>query len=168
MKKSLGLLFFSVSVLVCSACSEAGVKHPVIGSWKLISWSTEIPIDLNSDGIFSTNLLDETSCKANEILTFDKERLVISNNTFNPDITVSLKDGASDKYSIKETCAEGSIGFATEYTQINDQSVRFNNTVAGVYGSKLTIVYKNTVKVYNKALTEVVATRDVTLVYEKE
>jgi hypothetical protein len=167
MKRSLCLLFLSVCFVVSSACSKDDVKNPIIGNWKLTSWSIKIPLDLNSDATFSTNLLDETICEVNEILSFDKNGIVTSSDTFNPELKVRLKNGTSDVYMITETCAEGSVGFATEYEQINDQRVGFNGVFAVVTGTKLTVVYKDAVMVYNEALTEVVATKDLTLVYEK-
>lgn len=168
MKKSLCLLFLSVCFFVCSACSKDDVKNPIIGNWKLTAWSIEIPFNLNNDATFSTNLLDETTCEVNEILRFDTNGLVTSNDTFNPELKVRLKDGTSDVYMITETCAEGAIGFATEYNQVNDQSIGFNGVVAVVTGSKLTVVYEGAIKVYNEALTEIIATKDLTLVYEKK
>ncbi|MBJ7881806.1 hypothetical protein [Gelidibacter salicanalis] len=168
MRKSLCLLCFSICIFVCSACSTDDINNPILGSWKLTSWSIAIPFDLNSDAKFNTNLLDETNCEVNEVLSFDTHSLVASKNTFNPELTVSLKDGTSDKYIIKESCAEGAIGFATEYTQINAQSVSFNGAAGSVTVSTLTMVYKDAIKVYNEALTEVLETKDLTLVYEKE
>lgn len=167
MKKSLCLLFLSVCFIVCSACSKDNDKNPIIGNWKLTSWSIEIPFNLKKDTTFSTNLLDETDCEVNEILSFDNNGLVTSNDTFNPELKVRLKNGTSDDYMITETCAEETIGFATEYKQITDQSVGFNGVVAVVTGTKLTVVYKDAIKVYNEALTEVLGMKDLTLVYEK-
>lgn len=167
MNKSLYLLFFSVCFIVCSACSKDDDKNPIVGNWKLKSWSIEIPINLKTDTSFSTNLLDETNCEVNEILSFDKNGLVTSHNTFNPELKVRLKDGTTDIYLISETCAEGTIGFAAEYKQITDQSVGFNGVVAVVTGATLTVVYEDAFKVYNEAFTEVVDTKDLTLVYEK-
>lgn len=168
MKKSICLFLLSLCFVICSACTDDDINNPIIGNWKLTSWSIGIPIDINSDTEFSINLLDETQCNPNETLSFDKNGLVTSNDTFNPEIQVSLEEGTSDNYIVKEVCAEGIIGFATEYTQVNDQSVGFNNVVAVTNGTTLTVVYKDAINVYNEALTEVISKKDLTLVYEKK
>ncbi|WP_299390427.1 hypothetical protein [uncultured Gelidibacter sp.] len=167
MKKSFFLLLISTCFLVFSSCSNDDASNPVIGSWKLITWSIAIPVDLNSDSKFSTNLLDEIACDANEILSFDAHGLAYSSNTFNPELSISLKDDTSDEYIIDVTCDEGSIGFATEYAQIGQESVSFNDAVGVVSGSRLSIVYPNAIKVYNETFTEVVETKNLTLIYEK-
>lgn len=167
MKTMLRLLFISLSFILFSI-SKVHVENPIIGGWQLTTWTLGIPIDLNGTMKFSTNLLDQTSCAVNEILNFDNNGIVTSQDTFSPKITVRLKDGSSDGYILEEVCAEGSIGYATEYSRDTNAKVLFNNTVGIVTNNELTVVYKNAVKVYNQALTEVIERKDLKLVYTKK
>lgn len=150
-----------------SGCSDKEVTHPVIGSWNLTTWTVGIPLDLKNHSVYSTNLLDQTACKVNEILSFNTSGTVISEDTFNPKITISLKDGSSDDYIVEEICSEGSIGFTADYIAVDDNKVEFNNVMGILESNKLTFVYENMVKIYNDAQTEVIDSKDLTLVYEK-
>ena len=168
MKITLRLLFFSFCFIICLSCSKDNVENPVIGNWELTTWTVDIPFDLDNDMASSTNFLDKTACNVNETLSFDDNGNVSSSDTFNPEITIRLKDGTSDVYFVNEVCAEGSIGFSTSYIQVNNQNVELNGAVGIVANKKLTLVYVNAVKIYNEALTEVIATKDLTLVYMKK
>lgn len=134
----------------------------------MTTWTVGIPMDLKPSKESTTNLLDQTSCEVNEILSFDNNGIVTSEDTFSPKITVRLKDGASAEYIIEEVCAEGVIGYTTEYSQVANGEVQFNNTVGVMVNNQLTVIYKNAVKVYNEALTEVVESKDLTLIYTKK
>lgn len=134
----------------------------------MTTWTVGIPIDLKDTMQFSTNLIDQTSCDVNEILSFDSNGIVTSEDTFSPRITIRLKETAADEYMLEEICAEGVIGYATDYSHEASGEVQFNNTVGVVVNNQLTVVYKNAVKVYNETLTEVVESKDLTLVYTKK
>ncbi|WP_027124790.1 hypothetical protein [Gelidibacter mesophilus] len=167
MKISVHLLFLSFCFLLCSGCSDKEVASPVIGSWKLTTWTVGIPMDLKNHSVYSTNLLDQTTCHVNEVLSFDSNGTITSADTFNPEITISLKDGTSDDYIVKEMCADGSIGFTADYMAVDDDKVEFNNVMGILENEKLTVVYESAVKIYNEGLTEIIDLKDLTLVYEK-
>lgn len=168
MKTSLRLLFISLSFILFLSISKEDVNDPLFGGWQLTTWTVGIPIDLNDTMQFTTNLLDQTSCEVNEVLSFDNNGIVTSEDTFSPQITVRLKDGASDEYLVEEVCAEGVIGYATDYLQDANGEVHFNNILGVVVNNQLTVIYKNAVKIYNEALTEVIESKDLTLVYTKK
>ncbi|RXJ50122.1 hypothetical protein [Gelidibacter gilvus] len=168
MKTSLRLLFLTVSFVILVSISKDDVKNPVIGGWQLTTWTVGIPIDLKASKHVTTNLLDQTSCTVNETLSFDKDGIVISEDSFSPKITIRLKDGSSDVYIVEEVCAEGVIGFATDYSQETNGEVQFNGTIGIVSNNRLTVVYKEAIKIYNEALTEVIESKDLTLVYTKK
>ncbi len=165
MKINLRLLFISVCFLVSLSCSNDDFTNPVIGHWELVTWSVDIPFELDNDMISSSNYLDKTACNVNETLTFDKNGTVTSRDTFNPEITISLKEDTSDIYIVEEICAEGSIGFSTSYAQVNNQNIELNGAVGLVETKKLTLVYPNAIKIYNEALTDVIENKNLTLVY---
>ncbi|MBO3098858.1 hypothetical protein [Gelidibacter pelagius] len=168
MKTSIRLLFFTFSLILLLSSSKNEVRNPVIGAWELTTWTVGIPIALNDNAQFTTNLLDQTSCDVNEILSFDSNEIVISEDSFSPNVTIRLKDGTSDVYLVEETCAEGAIGYATDYSQDTNGDIQFNGTVGVVTNNRLTVIYKNAIKIYNEALTEVIESKDLTLIYTKK
>lgn len=168
MKITFRLLFLSVCFIICSSCSKDGDKNPVVGNWELIAWTVNIPFDLDNDLDPSLNFLDKTACNVNETLSFDHKGNVTSKDTFNPEITIRLKEGTSDVYFVEEICAEGSIGLSTSYVQIDNQKIELNGAIGIVASQKLTLVYADAIKIYNETLTEVIESKDLTLVYLKK
>ncbi|WP_323027350.1 hypothetical protein [Gelidibacter japonicus] len=168
MKTSIRLLFFTFTFFILLSSSKQVVKNPLIGGWELTTWTVGIPIQLKDSKHFTTNLLDQTSCNVNEILSFDKDGIVISEDTFSPQIIIRLKDGTSDVYLVEEICAEGRIGYATDYSYDSNGNVEFNSIVGVVANKQLTVIYKDAIKIYNEALTEVIENKDLTLVYRKK
>ena len=168
MKITFRLLLISSAFFIITSCSKDDDKHRILGTWKLTTWTVDIPFDLDNDMVSSSNFLDKTACAVSETLIFDNNGIVTANDTFNPEIIISLKDDTSGVYDVEEICAEGTIGFSVSYVKVNSQSVEFNNTVAVLSDKRLTIVYENAVKIYNESLTEVIEKKDLTLVYSKK
>lgn len=169
MKRFTLTLCLIVFIAFLFSCSEDDANDDsVVGTWELTTWTIEIPIDLNSDTLTSTNLLDEAICDNNERLIFDANGTVSSNATYNPQITVSLIDGTTDVYIFNVVCdMEGIIGTAGEYSQNNNSVTLFDKT-AVITGNQLTIVYEDAIDIYNEELTEVMITKNLTLVYTKK
>ena len=149
-----------------SSCSNNDDKSAVIGTWKLVTWTADVPFDFDSK--MTSNFLDKTACNVNETLAFDKKGIVTSNDTFNPEITISLKDGTSDVYFVEEICGEGSISFATSYTLVDKMTIGINGALGSVENKELTFVYSGGIKIYNEALTDVIDLKDLTLIYLKK
>ena len=140
----------------------------VLGTWELTTWTLQIPIDLNDDAISSINLLDEALCDNNETLTFDTNGTVSSDMSYNPQVTISLTNGTTNNYVFGVLCdTDGSIGTFGTYTQ-NNNIITLFETTATINGNQLTIVYEDAIDIYNEDLTEVVETKDLTLVYTKK
>lgn len=168
MKSSFCLLFLAITFIVLSSISTNEVKNPLIGGWELTNWTVGLPVNLIDTNEFTTNLLDQTSCDVKEVLTFDNNGIVTSENTFGPKITIRLKEGTSDVFMFEEICGEGQIGYAAQYVGDSNGNVQFNNIVGVVVDRQLTVIYKDAIKIYNETLTEVVESKDLTLVYTKK
>lgn len=168
MKIILRLLCLSIVFFIITSCSKDDVKDPVLGTWELTTWTVDISFDLDNDMVSSPNFLDKTACPVNETLSFESNGILTADDTFNPEITISLKDDTSDVYYVDEICADGQIGFSASFVQVDSQRVEFNNTIGVLANKKLTIVYENAVKIYNESLTEVIENKDLTLVYTKK
>ncbi len=72
MKKSLLFLYFLIACIPITSCSQddAVFESAISGVWELSAWNVDTPIDLNNDGVSSTNLLKEFGCLAGSELIF--------------------------------------------------------------------------------------------------
>ncbi|NMH86676.1 hypothetical protein [Flavivirga algicola] len=166
MNKFLFVLCFALSLVSCSDDDNDVVS--VVGTWKLTAWEVADGLDINDDGTASSNILDEITCPNNETLIFEANGVVTSNKTFNPDLDIALKQGTSDEYTFNVTCDnQGVIGFATTYSQ-NMDAVIFNDNESIIIDNQLLRVVKESIKIYNEDFTEVITTKDLTLVYTKQ
>lgn len=157
-----------IFLLVFASCNKESVEvNNLEGTWKLTTWTVGIPVDLNEDTVFSTNLIEEIPCESMETLTFSVDGTMASNLTFNPKVEISLNQVLGVYVYQVECDTEGSIGFAAMYEH-KGASIIFNNTEAVVEGNKLTIVYKNAQAIHNMAKTNVLEHKDITLIYEKQ
>ncbi|WP_303316009.1 hypothetical protein Q4Q34_13280 [Flavivirga abyssicola] len=163
-------LFILCFTLLITSCSEEESNDlSIVGTWKLTAWEVADGFDMNNDGIVNTNILDEIECISNETLIFETEGVVSSNKTFNPDIDIALQEGTTDKYVFDVRCdKEGVIGFATTYSQKNIDTVIFNDKESAIVDNQLFRLIKESIKIYNEDFTEIVATKDLTLVYTKQ
>lgn len=162
MKNTLNILLLLFSFFVINSCQD---KNPLYGEWKLSSWYIGIEIDLNKNGIKSSNLLQEVDCINKEILTVNSDGTLNAVNTFSPEVKISK---ASDNYIFDVNCNKGSLGFATSYKIAGDKIViEPNNQVYLFNGNQLTRVFKNAIKIYNADFTKVLETKDLTLNYIK-
>lgn len=172
MKRLVAGLSMICAIIGFEGCSDNNAsKNALVGEWKLTSWSTDVSMDLNNDGVENVNLLKETTCANNELLKFESNGIVASENTFNPTVMISELDGEEEvSYEVEVECAEGVIGFATDYVyNTTNGNVQIGeNTAATIGENTLTIVYENAIEIYNTNLSEVVATKDLTKVYTKQ
>lgn len=166
MKKIIFVLTIVASVLI--SCSTDADDKTINGVWALTEWNIAEGFDINNDGIINTNILNEIDCVNNETLFFESTGVVSSNFTFNPTIEIALVNGTSDNHSFNVVCdKEGSISFATTFT-INGHIVLINDSEATIKGDKLSRVFIDAIKIYNEDFTEVIVTKDLTLVYSKQ
>ncbi|MDD7884872.1 hypothetical protein [Flavivirga sp. 57AJ16] len=167
MSKLLFILCFAL-LLFTSCSSEDNDDLSVVGTWKLTAWDVVGGFDINNDGTVSTNILDEIECVNNETLIFEPNGVMSSNKTFSLDIDITLLEGTTDEYVFNVMCdQEGVIGFATTYSQ-NGDTLIFNDKESTIKGDQLFRVLKEAITIYNTGFTEVLATKDLTLVYTKQ
>ena len=166
MNKIISCLYISI-LLVFTSCATEPIEETIDSTWRLTAWNLDIPMDLNGDGIFSLNLLDEITCSSNEELVFNKQGAVVSNNTFNPQVNVVFDKFSKDYHVSVECDTEGSIGMATNY-ELSGDKIIFNNKAATIKGDELIMVFKGAVNVYNQDLTQVIEEKNITMVYHKK
>lgn len=167
MKNILLTLCFA-SLLLTSCFSDGDDDFAIVGAWQLSAMNVEGGFDINNDGTISSNLLNEIDCINNETLVFESNGVVTSNLTFNPHIKIALLDGTSDDYVFDVVCdEEGVISFATTYAY-NNKIVVINESIATFGNNQLSRIFEDAIQIYNEDFTEVVATKNLTLVYTKQ
>ncbi|MEN3324366.1 hypothetical protein VP395_11560 [Mariniflexile soesokkakense] len=167
MKRIVCMLCF-VPFLLLSCFNDTDDDYTIEGVWKLTDWNVADGFDINNDGIVNTNILNEIDCPNNETLVFESTGVVSSNETFNPTIEIALQNGILNSYAFNVVCdEEGIISFATTYIK-NGNVILIDNGIANMNRNQLIRVFIDAIKIYNEDFTEVVATKDLTLVYTKQ
>ena len=163
------LFILSFATLLFTSCStDNDDNESVVGEWRLTSYNIASEFDINSDGVFSTNILDEIECANNETLIFESNGVMSSNATFNPTIDIILLDEITNEYTFNVVCdSEGIISFASEYSQ-NGEIISYSNKEASIQGNQLYVVFESAIKVLSKDLLQVVSTEDLILTYTKQ
>lgn len=160
--------FLMLSIFLASCSKEDSNVESVVGTWELTTWTVNIPIDLNNDTVTSTNLLDESVCENNELLIFETNGTVFSNNTFNPSVIVSQLNATPDAYVFDVQCdLDGSIGLAETFSQ-NENNIMLFNTTAVIVGNQLTVTFQDAVDIYNEDRTEILSSKDLILIYARK
>ncbi|WP_372756602.1 hypothetical protein [Mariniflexile sp.] len=159
------VLAFTLVTLLVTSCTTDADDNTIEGIWTLTEWNISEGFDIDGDGVTNRNILNEIECVNNETLVFESNGTVTSKNTFNPNITIALLNGTSNDYVFDVACDEiGVISFASTFT-INGNQVLINDGVATLNGDTLSCIFVDAIKIYNEAYTEVVATKDLILVY---
>ncbi|WP_308991203.1 hypothetical protein QLS71_002010 [Mariniflexile litorale] len=162
------ILALTLVALLLTSCSHDSDHNTINGVWILTEWNVADGFDMNNDDIVNTNILNEIDCVNNETLVFESTGMVSSNKTFNPTIEIALQNGTSNNYIFNIVCdEEGSISYASNYSK-NGDVVLINDAIATVKNNKLTRVFIGAIKIYNEDFTEVLASKDLTLVYTKQ
>ncbi|MDG1730316.1 MAG: hypothetical protein P8K68_08925 [Algibacter sp.] len=172
MNKLLFNLCIAFTLVYFTSCSTEDLQDSndssITGVWKLTAWNVNEGFDFNNDGIISTNLLHEIDCSRNETLFFDQKGVVSLNTVFNPEINIALLNVSNSEYNFDVACdSEGVISLATSYT-VNGSMIMIGESKAQINGNQISLVFDDRIKIYNKELTQVVETKDLTLVYKKQ
>ncbi|WP_298238838.1 hypothetical protein [uncultured Algibacter sp.] len=164
-------LFFTLvlSCLFLVSCSGNDINDdPLLGVWKLTEWNIADGFDIDNDGFVSTNLLNEINCSYNETLLFEPNNIVSLNTTFNPKLEIAQLNNSTNEYSFNVECdTEGVVSLATFYSK-EGNSVIFGESEAVINGNQISIVFKESIEIYNEDFTQVIANKDLTVVYTKQ
>lgn len=172
MNKFIITIISTCALVFFTSCSSDDMQNQnnsnLQGIWKLAAWNVEDGFDMNNDGVINTNLLNEIDCSQNETLLFEANGVVSLNTTFNPDIEIVLLNDTANDYRFNIECdTEGIISLATSYT-VNGSAISIGESNAQFDGNQISMVFENSLEIYNEDSTEVIATKDLTLVYVKK
>lgn len=101
MKKVLLLIILTLSVFGCKSddTNNQDFETLIIGSWELVDWYDDIPRDINSDGVESTNLFDQwDACKKQSVMVLMEDntgKLVYMGENNNPTCPPGFETGDS-------------------------------------------------------------------------
>lgn len=142
------------------------------GTWKLTSWISSSPVDINNDGVTSTDLLTEFDCYNNETIVFNADGTGISQSTSYADITLELVVGTTDSYEYSVDCIQEIDNFSFNWEQsTNNVTVtdEFNDTYNFTLNqqNQLTIFIPEGFFAANEDFS-VTTTQDLTFIYSKQ
>lgn len=154
--------------MLLNSCGKEDSKNQslVIGEWKLTSYSIGDFFDVDKDGTSNLNLLNEINCVNNEILKFETTNVLSSNETYNPIIDI-YKSEIDNTYDFNIECADGVIGFATSFSQIDTDTFEFNDKTFTISNDSFDMIIEDEIEIYNEDFTAVIETRDLVLSYSK-
>lgn len=158
-----------LSILFLVSCSNEAIDDDsLLGTWTLTEWNITDGFDINNDGIVSTNLLNEIGCSYNETLLFEPNNVVSLNTTFNPLLEVKLANDSAGGYGFNVECdTEGIISLATFYSKVGNTLV-IGDSNAVINGNKISLVFQDKIEIYNEDGSQIIETKDLTLVYQKQ
>ena len=125
MKKIILNIFVFVALLVINSCdneplegfdlANPAVQNPtggssqnttIAGTWRLTAWNSTNPVDINNDGVPSTNLLTEFNCYTNETIVFNSDNTGMIMSRSYAEIELELVTGTTNTYEYMTTCIQ--------------------------------------------------------------
>jgi hypothetical protein len=177
MKNLFRLTFLSLFLVVASCVTndDLDVTSDLEGTWRMTSFSSENPYDLNGDGTANTDIIIETGCYQNETLDFNANGTGVATNRSYLDIETIITVGTTNEVEYILDCVDEFFAQDFTWTQ-NGSSLSLTidgiTIVATLSGNTITLILPSgfTVEVIdsagNNALVE--TTENVTVVYTKQ
>jgi hypothetical protein len=78
----------------------------IVGTWRLTAWNSTNPVDINNDGVPSTNLLTEFNCYTNETIVFNSDNTGMIMSRSYAEIELELVTGTTNTYEYMTTCIQ--------------------------------------------------------------
>ncbi len=163
----------SIQAVINGLGDCSGTTQPeamIVGTWKLTSWSSENPYDLNNDGTQSENLLDEMDCYTNELLIFNEDGTATSESNSYAEISVELVVGTENDYDFTIECID-EIDITNGSWEESDNTVTFTSDgqeiIMTLFDDELSFVFPSGfISVSEDASVEI--TEDLTFIYTKQ
>lgn len=163
MKKNILSFVFLFMLFTGFSCNDDA--NPILGDWVLSSWSIGVQMDVNNDKVTSQNLIDEATCDNQEVLSVKVNKTIGAVNTFSPTVKVSKINSV---YKFNVQCANGGLGFASSYKQVDNKLKLDDGSEFLIQNQNLVRVFKDAITVYNEDFSQVIETKDLTLIYTKK
>lgn len=154
-----------LALLLFSNCTKEAQNDDLIGRWTLTYASIGAEVDINNDGVYSMNLLDEIDCNFVQTIEVQDNGLISLTSSQTP--FYHIVKNSEEEYNISVTCNEGILSSIDEYTREGNM-IHWLDGNYNLEGKTLTNNSGSKLEVYNEGETEVVETKTVTLIYKKE
>ncbi len=86
--------------------NDGQVAFTIDGTWKLTSFNTTTPLDLNGDGVAEANIIAEANCYTNETIVFNADSTGVTKVTSYANIDAVLEIGTTDSYTYSSECID--------------------------------------------------------------
>lgn len=167
-------LFTSCSKDDDSSDSDVEVSFTIDGTWKLTSFNTTTPLDLNGDGVSEVNIIAEANCYTNETVVFNADNTGVIKSTSYADIEAVLETGPTDSYTYNSECIDEVENINFTWTKNSDTLtiVDEDSSSYSLYlnsNNELTITFEDAFSVEDPDNeVTVVSDEDFTMIYTKQ
>lgn len=177
MKNLFRFAFLSLFLVVssCVTNDDEDVTTDLAGTWRMTSFSSENPYDLNGDGTANTDIIVETGCYQNETLDFNANGTGVATNRSFLDIETIITVGTTNEVEYILNCIDELFVQDFTWTQ-NGSSIAIGidglTIVTTLSGNTITLIIPSGLTFEtidsggNNALIEI--TENVTVVYTKQ
>ncbi len=167
---SSGLILFFLLISCTSDDVNVDDSH-IVGIWKLTEWNVKTPLDLNNDGIASSNLLTEFGCLNGSALVFND---AINGTLFySSDVGFHTGIESEDEIFNGIICSTSSERLPSLITYVKiDNTVTINNdgdlSDLTLEGNTLSMFIQDGFVAYDVNTFEISVILDATYVFTKE
>lgn len=173
MKKLALLAVVAFNLTGCTNDEElfAGFEPPfsASGKWKLTAMQVETPVDINGDGIATTDYMTETGCYQDEFLEFysDATGMAISNSYLNLTVEGEFPEVSFTSECVEEISQTAITNYTIENGVITITEEDGTILTGTLEGNKITFVIPEG-QIYFDEEMNVLLTEDLTLVYTQQ
>lgn len=166
------VLALSIMLMACSSDDDSGSSTVALeGTWRLTSITLENPYDFNNDGNATRDLMDETDCYQNELMTFHEEGTGVVNSTSYVDIIAEVVVGSTDTFTYTIDCVSDIEVFPIVWSRsgntvtISDEGLAFTATLSG---DELRLFVPEGLDIYADDEFTIQSTSDLEFIYTKQ
>ncbi|WP_299228742.1 lipocalin family protein [uncultured Psychroserpens sp.] len=144
----------------------------IVGTWLATSWISEEPVDINNDGVESTDLLAEFECYNNETIVFNANNTGVIMSTSYADVLFEIEVGSSDTYIYSVDCILEDENTSFTWSQNGSQITIVDEldieSVWTLEGNQISTFIPQGFIAFNIDDASVTTSQDLTFIYTKQ
>ena len=117
------LLFYVMSTLLIGCSSDdddyAPLESFIPGTWKMTNIILENGYEFDQDEMKIIDLVEQTNCYQNEIITFNQDGTATVNSNSFLNVTASLVEGTQDEYTYTTDCVNENETYPVTWSMAN-------------------------------------------------